>query len=161
MDPARRVLLVHFDFADDETPHGLWACPGGGIDPGESPEDAVRRELLEETGLLIDDPGTAVWRKEHVFAMSSWDGQQDTYFLVEVDAFEPRPHFTDAELRAEHLDQIRWWAYDELMAAQRSSDVADPGDPDRTVFSPRRLGHLVTDLLTGGRPAVVIDVSGR
>lgn len=29
---------------------GTWALPGGGIDPGESPSDAVLREIYEETG---------------------------------------------------------------------------------------------------------------
>ena len=29
---------------------GRWNLPGGGLDPGEGPEDAVVREVLEETG---------------------------------------------------------------------------------------------------------------
>jgi 8-oxo-dGTP pyrophosphatase MutT (NUDIX family)/GNAT superfamily N-acetyltransferase len=33
---------------------GLWNAPGGKIDDGESPRDAVVREFLEETGLAID-----------------------------------------------------------------------------------------------------------
>jgi mutator protein MutT len=32
---------------------GQWALPGGRIDPGESPEEAVRRELHEEVGLAL------------------------------------------------------------------------------------------------------------
>ena len=33
---------------------GQWAWPGGRIDPGESAEDAARRELEEEVGLALD-----------------------------------------------------------------------------------------------------------
>jgi len=32
-----------------------WALVGGGIEKGESPEKAIKREILEETGLEIDD----------------------------------------------------------------------------------------------------------
>ena len=44
------VLLVRR--ADD----GRWAMPGGWIDPGETPEQAVVREVAEETGLQVSVP---------------------------------------------------------------------------------------------------------
>lgn len=47
------VLLPNGQVAMVRTPVGVY-LPGGGIDPGESPEDALHREMAEETGLLID-----------------------------------------------------------------------------------------------------------
>ncbi len=153
MDRDRRVLLVHFDFGGrEDLPTGLWACPGGGLDPGESAAEGLKRELREELGLVVDNPGSPIWWKEHVFPMTQWDGQRDTFFLVEVDAFEPRPHLSVEELLAEHLDSMRWWDYAELMAAQATYDAANPGADGYVVLTPRRLGHQVADLIEHGRP---------
>ena len=41
-----RILLAHWS----QNGHSGWTLPGGGIDPGEDPADAARREILEETG---------------------------------------------------------------------------------------------------------------
>ncbi len=35
---------------------GKWSVPGGLIDLGETPEQSVLREVLEETGLTVSDP---------------------------------------------------------------------------------------------------------
>jgi ADP-ribose pyrophosphatase YjhB (NUDIX family) len=48
-DPAGRVLLCRT--APGVVPEPVWLLPGGGLEFGEAPEDAVLRELAEETGL--------------------------------------------------------------------------------------------------------------
>lgn len=50
--PRDDKLLVTYQ-AD---PHNEFQLPGGGIDPGESPLQALYRETLEETGWRIDKP---------------------------------------------------------------------------------------------------------
>ncbi|HEY8599948.1 MAG TPA: NUDIX domain-containing protein [Thermomicrobiales bacterium] len=45
---GRFLLQARTDFV------GLWCCPGGGIDLGETAEEAACREALEETGVTVE-----------------------------------------------------------------------------------------------------------
>lgn len=47
-DEHGRLLLVRHSNG------GVWVAPGGAVDPGETPQDAVVREVWEETGLHVE-----------------------------------------------------------------------------------------------------------
>nr|WP_194245647.1 (deoxy)nucleoside triphosphate pyrophosphohydrolase [Donghicola mangrovi] len=49
IDPDGRVLLAQRP--EGKSQAGLWEFPGGKVEPGESPEDALVRELHEELGI--------------------------------------------------------------------------------------------------------------
>jgi 8-oxo-dGTP diphosphatase len=142
VDPEERVLLVRFEFPG----RTLWATPGGGIEPGETPEDAIRRELAEETGLEAIEIGPVVWTRLHIipFIGGQWDGQREQYHLVRTAAFTPAPRLSWEQLNAEYVFELRWWSQAELGVAAET-------------FAPRRLPELVRSLLRDGPPAQPVD----
>jgi 8-oxo-dGTP pyrophosphatase MutT (NUDIX family) len=141
LDDDDRMLLVHFEFPD----WTLWATPGGGVEPGETLEMAIRRELLEEVGLVDVDLGPVIWERTHVFPFAEFSGQYEKFFLIRTSTSVINPSFSQQELLAERLTASRWWTVQEIREA---SDE---------LFAPRQLASLMEMLLTEGPPSEVVD----
>ncbi len=112
VDQAGRILLFRFTPEDGRPP--FWCTVGGAVDPGESYEEAARRELYEETG-IIADPGPEIFRREVDFL--TIEGVEVTaderYFFIRTEArdIDAAGH---TELEQRVMQQWRWIAPAEL-----------------------------------------------
>jgi 8-oxo-dGTP pyrophosphatase MutT (NUDIX family) len=143
LDDADRVLLVRFSAPD----RAIWLTTGGGVEEGETDEEAVRRELHEEAGLADFELGPLVWTRTVLQSLEGgrWDGQTERFYLVRTTPFEPVPALSWEALRTEGMTAVRWWTLGQLEAAE-------------TLFAPRRLPLLLRELMLHGPPAEPIDV---
>lgn len=91
-DDEGRVLIarrIGDDGPEVIAPGYEWQMPQGGIDPGESPEEAARRELFEETGVVSATLLARLEREVHYdwppydgppHRLTRWRGQRQVWF---------------------------------------------------------------------------------
>jgi 8-oxo-dGTP pyrophosphatase MutT (NUDIX family) len=140
LDHDGRVLLLHVNDPTNDDP-AFWITPGGGIEEGETAQDAAARELAEETGLQVNaselgapvarSSGAWVFRGEALYTESE-------QFFLRAEAFDIDESQWNAEDREFHMGW-RWWSPDEIEGTTE-------------LILPPQLGSLVRSLHAGRLP---------
>lgn len=108
--PDGRYLITQRVMTKSWAP-GWWEVPGGGVMAGEESEEAVRREILEETG--IDVTGA---EGGYLFTYSRENpGEGDNYF---VDIYRYTLEIDDADVKLQEAETLgyRFATHDEIKA---------------------------------------------
>jgi NAD+ diphosphatase len=82
---------------------GMWSCLAGFVEPGETIEDAVRRETFEEAGIRCGDV--------HYFATQPWPFPMSLMIGCHAQALT-----TEIKVDATELEDVRWFTRDEAAA---------------------------------------------
>jgi len=121
VNPAMIVLVHHRDSQGDRCLLGrqsLWqprvySALSGYVEPGESVEDAVLREVMEETGVTVRDI--------HYFSSQPWPFSGSLMLGFHARATSTEIHLDDAE-----LEDARWFARHEIPGLLDSGELALP-----------------------------------
>ena len=99
-DQQGQILLGRRSYGEYQD---CWETPGGKVDSGESPEDALAREWIEELGLKIKI-GELLYVHSACITKS---GKVFSGLIYEVSTETP---FTIGELKCDSHDKFDWWA---------------------------------------------------
>lgn len=111
LDPMGRALMFRFDVPGRPP---FWVTAGGECEPGESFENAARRELLEETGITAE-PGPQIARTTPQFVTVEGEPVQadERYFVIRThqSKINTAGH---TPLEQKLMTQHRWFLPEEL-----------------------------------------------
>jgi 8-oxo-dGTP pyrophosphatase MutT (NUDIX family) len=141
---SSRLLLFRAGLPDRSP---WWYAPGGGVEADESDQQALVREVAEETGLVVDVGSLLppVWTRDYIFRWHDQDERHlERFFLIRIGEHDVNLTGLDPD-EAAIATECRWWSHADIASSSAR-------------FSPRRLAELLAPLLEGRLPREPVEI---
>lgn len=149
-----KLLLMRVEDLDIGAPGAksnrrFWCTIGGGIEPGESVQDAALREIYEETSLMPEaiELGPIVWKSDiNLMLRGTLTRFMEVYVVAKTKAHDVRLH-QPTETEQAVVKELRWSTLEDINKC-----------PD--LIFPDSLATYLPDILAGNYPPQLICIDG-
>ena len=117
LNKRNEIFLFRYTFDFFAEQESIWITPGGGLDDGESFEEALKRELFEELGIELSgsDSTPQIYYRFPLYELKSGETVQseERFYLVRLDETEfSYTNWTESENK--RMTAGKWWSAEEI-----------------------------------------------
>ena len=120
LNKQNQIFLFRYTFDFFAEKESVWITPGGGLEEGESFEQALKRELFEELGIELSgsDFTPQIYYRFPLYELKNGETvrSEERFYLVRLDETEfSYTNWTESENK--RMTAGKWWSVEEIKAS--------------------------------------------
>lgn len=121
LNKQNQIFLFRYTFDFFAEEDSIWITPGGGLDEGESFEEALKRELFEELGIELSgsDSTPQIYYRFPLYELKSGEivQSEERFYLVRLDETDfSCTGWTESEKK--RMTAGKWWSLEEIRESE-------------------------------------------
>ncbi|MBQ8315756.1 MAG: NUDIX domain-containing protein [Lachnospiraceae bacterium] len=129
LNKQHQIFLFRYTFDFFAEEQSVWITPGGGLEEGESFEEALEREVYEELGIKLTEPASFAFYRTPLYELKNGETvrSEERFYLIYCDEKSfSYDGWSDSETR--RMTAGKWWSVEEIRKSTEkffSEDVVE------------------------------------